>query len=415
MRLAKVVRCGVVDTTESARLVQFNIDLPLIGMALDPVAVTAAGWSIDVNARLLGIGISNGSKTEPLQLRRHHRPDLSSAAGTANQAGFTATINLRALDFPEKIEFVGTVLGHSKPILLGVLEVQYKELPSVPGRTPLLLNSTARAGTSYLMGLFAAHPNVAVAGPFPYEETVASYFADRYRAATCYDPFECENPALSGSSLGTLDKNQLFALTSDLLASCAANAIFLTESCYSHLSHKSIEEAPVFAEKMMKASHPDEILYSLYDHVFEIILVRDFRDAFVSAMMLNHRRQFLSFGAENAESESEFARGFWQTAQHIMEASQKRPNVPVIKYEQLITSPADVLRKVFSTCGLRCDDVTITQCMQTFDAKDTSNHRTSESGNQSIGRWRAELPQHLVKIANEELREPLDYFGYSHA
>ena len=75
----------------------------------------------------------------------------------------------------------------------------------------------------------------------------------------------------------------------------------------------------------------------------EIILVRDFRDAFTSAMMFNRKRNSSGFGAERSSSDAEWVGNFANDAKEVMHAARQRPNAKIVKYEELVRDPSLVL------------------------------------------------------------------------
>ncbi|HEV2301415.1 MAG TPA: sulfotransferase [Stellaceae bacterium] len=405
---------------------QFAVDSPLPGMAADSCELGVVGWAAGESGPLESMTAYTNSDSRALHIARQHRPDLPVTRSAEDHFGYATILNLRNLGFPQIIELRGRIPGEPLELSLCTLGIKYEDTRIRSSRTPLIITSLGRSGSTYLMSLLSGHPSIATPSSFPYEERIACYFADNYRSITRAPVTELglsrhwgkghrsfpSNEALCADSLRRFQPAIRYALTSEVLRSCAANARRLVDLHYSYLAGRSVIQAPVFAEKMEGAFFYQEVLNSVYDDMFEIILIRDFRDVFVSAMRFNQKRNYYAFGAEQAATEEEWARNFAEEVKQIAEASQDRSSALVVRYEELVSRPSEVLRHILGAFSLANAEDIINGCMRKAAASDNEHHRTSVSAEASIARWKNDLPRSLTAVLNSELREPLGYFGY---
>jgi hypothetical protein len=84
-----------------------------------------------------------------------------------------------------------------------------------------------------------------------------------------------------------------------------------------------------------------------------------------------------------------------------------------MRYEELITRPADCLKRIFHYLEIEADAAEITGILSRPEkTAEFSTHRTSSSAASSIGRWRHALSPHLQSLCEYAFREPLAGFGY---
>lgn len=194
----------------------------------------------------------------------------------------------------------------------------------------------------------------------------------------------------------------------------SANAIrALIDVCYSSFTGTTLDQTPLFAEKMIGYFATQEILNSIYEETHEIILVRDFRDAFTSALMFNRKRNSAGFGAERSSSDAEWAGHFANDAKELMHAARQRPRAKIVKYEELVRDPSPVLGQILSWIGVAATPDVISACVESFGLSSYDHHKTSNSSEDSISRWKHDLDPTLAGLADEKMHEPLSFFGYT--
>jgi Sulfotransferase family len=420
--IARVTNCSVAAPRD---LIELFVDRPVEGTGASIDEFIVSGWIKDDNCKLTALLSYESGKYISLPFARTHRADL---AGTTkdNKYGFTTSMNLRTRGYPTEVVLHAELNGEREKARLCTITFAYVDLPVVSARNPVLLTAMGRSGTSYLMGLLAGHPAIATPSLFPFEERIATYFADVYRAITRTGAAEKglrhhfgvghrsypSNDLIKPGLLKRMSPEARFEFSSEMLVS-SANAIrSFIDLYYSNFTGTKPDQTPIFAEKMIGYFATQEILCSIFDNVFEIILVRDFRDAFTSAMMFNRKRNYAGFGAERSNSEIEWLEHFSADAKQVMIASQERPNSLIVKYEEFVNNPFEILQRLFSSIGISHDAEIVTRCIEKFQSNDYEHHKTSTSSENSISRWQRDMPRELVGLANEMLEEPLCFFGY---
>jgi hypothetical protein len=174
--------------------------------------------------------------------------------------------------------------------------------------------------------------------------------------------------------------------------------------------------AHYFAEKCWPEHAVPRIVSELYPGGRELILMRDLRDIVCSIFGFNAKRGIASFGRENAATDEEFIRGLRDGAVRMLDSWRERSGTAhLLRYEDLILEPESTLADVFGYLGVAADPVTLKQVID--DATKTrphaqSNHQTSASVSESVGRWRKELSPELLAVCQESFGDVLTAFGY---
>jgi hypothetical protein len=83
------------------------------------------------------------------------------------------------------------------------------------------------------------------------------------------------------------------------------------------------------------------------------------------------------------------------------------PNTQLIKYEQLTSNLTGEAQRLGEWLNVKLDASRVKQREANF-----KHHMTSSSPEESVGRWRREMPDELNKFFIQELSEELSYFEY---
>jgi len=172
--------------------------------------------------------------------------------------------------------------------------------------------------------------------------------------------------------------------------------------------------ARLFAEKFIP-SHIQFLLADIYTSPKEIILTRDFRDVICSARSFNQKRNDQGFGRNRASDEKDWVRRvFASGARNLVRAWEARKdNALHVRYEDLVKSTESELKRIFNYLEIDCSPLLLKSiASKTMHTATSSDHRTSNSAEQSIERWRTDLPEDLLSYCNESLRSELEVFGY---
>ena len=172
--------------------------------------------------------------------------------------------------------------------------------------------------------------------------------------------------------------------------------------------------ARYFAERSLTPDWFTTPLYrELYAGAREVYLVRDFRDVVCSRV---------SFGA--AQLRRDVAEGDLETTRRIVaeRASEmlaawraRGEHSFLLRYEDVVLAPESTLKALFDFLAIESDPEAVRETLaaaERANAERQESHRTAESVEASIGRWRHELDAEAQAACNEAFGEALREFEY---
>jgi len=171
-----------------------------------------------------------------------------------------------------------------------------------------------------------------------------------------------------------------------------------------------------FAEKMLP-SHMQNIFYSTYENAKEIILVRDFRDLICSAMAFNKRRNTREFGRQLTDTDEQWIRNISArgVARIVRSIEERKGKTLFIRYEDLIKSPGEVLKKICLYLELVIDEKGIDSILKKAQrtTKSLDFHQTSGDPEKSVERWRTDMDEDIQELCKDVFGDALEQLGYS--
>lgn len=322
--------------------------------------------------------------------------------------------------------------GASSRVLLGTLSgvpAARLSMRYVEKYNPLLLLAMGRSGTTYLMQLLGAHPEILVPGPHPYEmrQPVWLWHAANVLAApaniqsTQADSFETQNSMFVGSNPYRNRDWEKFSreqeamqwqedvLPLEIIEFCKRQADEFIDRCCS--GRASI---PRYIAQKMSISATGYFIENVYPGLRQIFLVRDFRDVWLSARSFNRRRGDLSFERNQFPDDISWMRGLAFSSHQVrMNHLAAGPRAQCVRYEDLMADPGATLQRLFERLGVAASADLVGSIVAGVaeNNENTIAHRTSEPGGAS-GRWRAEMTAEEKQVAGEVFGEDLAYFGY---
>lgn len=298
-----------------------------------------------------------------------------------------------------------------------------------PRLQPLIVNSFGRTGTTLLMRMLAAHPQVIVFDRPPYEIRGSKYWLHALRVLGSPTDAQSqigaamqfhEDPRAAG---GNPFYSSEFAAAPEVEAWSGSTYLEdLVAFC-----HRSIDEwylataaaqnqpaAPLvfFAEKHFPDLFP-RLLRDLYPGAREVFLVRDFRDMVASMLAYNAKKGSGDFGRDRVESDEAWLEYLRQnfTVLHSAWRDRGEPG-SLIRYEDLVRDPDSVLTGLLSRLGLDASPATVAALLAAARAPELQGHGSSRSPAASIGRWRQDLPPEMQDQIAERFSDLLQHFGY---
>jgi hypothetical protein len=300
-----------------------------------------------------------------------------------------------------------------------------------PRLQPLIVNSFGRTGTTLLMRMLAAHPQIIVYDRPPYEIRGSKYWLHALRvlgtptdaraqigAAMQFheDPRAAGGNPFYSSEFAAWGEVEAWS-GSDYLANLLAFCQKSIDDWY--LATADAQDEPTaplvfFAEKHFPDLFP-RLLRDLYPGAREIFLVRDFRDMIASMLVYNAKKGSGDFGRDRVESDDAWLDYLRQNFTVLRSAWQERGDPDsLIRYEDLIRDdPAATLGRLVDRLGLDASPATVARLVAAAAAPELQGHGSSSSPVASIGRWRQDLSPEMQGKVADRFSGLLQTFGYA--
>ena len=349
----------------------------------------------------------------------------------ATDCGFTLLVDtlilhrsfefaLRVICSDGTVVNVASLSGERRP-----LETRY-----TPLLQPLIVNSFGRTGTTLFMRMLAAHPQLIVYDRPPFEIRGSKYWLHALRvlgtptdarsqigAAMQFheDPRAAGGNPFYSSEFSAAPEVEAWSgsiYLADLIAFCQKS---IDDWYLATAAAQNQSSAPLvfFAEKHFPDLFP-RLLHDLYPGSHEIFLVRDFRDMIASMLAYNAKKGSGDFGRDRVDSDETWLDYLRQNFEVLQAAWQQRGEPgSLIRYEDLILNPAEVLAPLLERLALDSSQQTVANLLFATQAPELQGHGSSRSPDASIGRWRKDLSPEMQEKITERFGELLVGFGYT--
>jgi hypothetical protein len=420
-------------TPQPGKVRSFALDAPRIG-GRDVYDVEFAGWVVGDGQPVTGIEIHQGGvviRRTPLD---QQRPDVARQfpeAPAAATAGFRTWTSVVGLE-PEADLQLRAVLADGSRARIGAVRLRHRPVQSgfEPTLQPLMLTTMGRAGTTWTMRLLSEHPEIVIHRWHPYELRTARYWwhmlktlaepRDPYNSAQSeqfqtnkhwigYNPFYPEPIAVTPGLGEWMGRDYV----EDLARFCQRSA----EQTYLRIAAGQGQTNVKYMAEKHRADYLPWLVWELYPRAKEIFLVRDFRDVYSSMLAYNTKFGRRAFGPPHIQTDEEFAQFLRNTTIRNLSRSwpKRQDRAHLIRYEDLISRPREILRGVIDYLELDASDATIEGMLQRASAEnpEMKQHITSSDVSTSLGRWRTSLSPQLQSVANSTFGDVLEQFGYA--
>ena len=273
---------------------------------------------------------------------------------------------------------------------------------------PLMVTSVGRSGSTFLMQLLGAHPEIAVHLKYPMEATIAR---KRFLHVVAQVPIIFQKYAEAKA----LEEDESERALENITTFVHSTALEVSRQYLAlhHGQHGSEAVPQYYAEKNLA---PEWLFWEVYPDAREIFLVRDPRDMICSSLAFNQKRGRLAFGRQEVETDLEYV---------AHRASMARPWVVepwwiraercfLVHYEELITDTKEILQKIFRYLGVEATPGRVRAIIEAVQVKNDilEKHATSALPVHSIGRWRREMLPDMIDACNREFSDFLSTFNY---
>ncbi len=417
--------------SEPEELLAFSIDVPRSGGTEDIYALRVEGWVLGRKSEAVSVEVRHGQELMHAVPVHHRRRDVAEAhpdAPGAQRAGFRALVGVVGLPRVFELE-LEAVLADGARAPMGTVRAGHERVASgfEPRLEPLRVLCARRTGSTWLMRMLAAHPQIVVYPTYPYEYNAARYWSHMLKALSGPanrrhyhfpgDPWQVgPNPYYNEGVAQNAEYGNWFGkeYTQRLAAFCQKSI----DDWYALVASCEGKSDPVyFAEKHIAFPGESPLLVDeLYPGAKEVFLVRDFRDVVCSLMSFDERHGFQRPSDSQADRNEHYFRRARGMAMTVYENWRQRgERAHLIRYEELVLEPTATLTALLSYVGLESPPSGVQAMLE--EASDTKGysrqHVTSESLEASIGRWKLEADESFQGLSERYLKDVLDEFGYS--
>ncbi len=424
-------RLRVLSLRSAVDAPNYHLDVPVLGGSDAGYVLPLVGWVHPAGPTGSVVNVFEGGSFVRSIHFNVDRPDVAQRFGGPPRVGFSGGLLLAGR--PSHLILELRLGPPGDPLSLPFARIEVEHAPVRTGlptrRQPLAITSLGRTGTTLLMGLLSRHPAIAVHRLFPYETRLAGYWMHTIKVLA-------ESPDLEGPSQPSRVLDDPFRVATSpfgALPYTSGNASASWLQCdfvdnLARFAQQTIDEhydrlfdaaaathQRYFAEKCLP-NHVPRLFREIYPEAREVFLLRDFRDMADSIQALNRRRGFKAFGEEGAHSQRQFLDGLRAGARALVEAIEERQqSALVIRYEDLVRRPEAELRRLLSYLELGPDDRLIEQLVAaaTHPSELQTQHRTSDSSDASVGRWRRNESAEQRALVQEAFDGLLQRAGYA--
>jgi GT2 family glycosyltransferase len=408
-----------------------ELELPVPGARNDLHCLGVKGWIQGRSCRAFAVeAVARGQAFRRFGARPLSGPPAGDGGSPRQLDGFEASLSTVGLP----LAFDVTLRAHLQDGTwtdFAVIRGRRRTVTSLetPHRSPVLITTCGRTGSSLLVRLLAEHPAVVTWRPSEYEPRVASYWA--LVLGTLSEPSSyLQSLAMRRTDARWWLGNGPSPLVDvpdssirDLLGMGNVEALGnfcrgRVDAFYERVATlQERSQSRWFVEKCSSDYWTRAFLFELYPDAREIVLVRDFRDVICSMFAFEQRGHRGAFGRNLVASDEEFVARIGAAAGELLAAYRERAGESLLlRYEDLIRSPDEALREVLGYLGLETDPETIRRMLDLAGEAprpDLREHMTSSSVAASIGRWRQDLDARMQEACRAAFERILPEFGYS--
>ena len=425
----------VLPAPPGGALAGFALDAPQPGATADSYALDLRGWVVGTQPPVASVLVLR----EGVLLRRLpveiDRPDVAAAHPDhpqAHQSGFFGTLSALALGTRFELQLEVRLEDGSR-LPLALVRGTRAPLHSTfePCLQPLLLTTLGRTGSTAVVRMLAAHPEIVAYRPFEYEPRVATYWMGVFR--TLSDPASYRRQL---TPTGTVDGTWWVGDQSPLprpirdpaldpwldamaIAELASIAQQRIERLYTEVAAAGERPGASYFVEKYRADAVPELMLELYPRAREVILVRDFRDMIASMLAYNEKRGRQGFRRDRATSDRDYILNDVGVSVGALAGAWERRSgaAHLLRYEDLVLRPEESVQALLAHLGLDAGPAAVEPMLESLLARDSGSegHRTVPDPRESIGRWRHDLSDEVAAACAEALGRPLETFGYEPA
>ena len=425
------------------RLLGFEVDMPQAGAQEDIHVLHVVGWVVGRDAAPVSVDLVHEGKVLRTTPVRGPREDVAAAVGVEPATDCVVHVLAGVLGLgPNPRISLEVLLADGTRVPAGWICLARRPFRSgfAPKLRPLIVNCPGRTGSTFLMKLLAAHPEVVVFRRFPYESAPARYWMHMLSVlaepanlveSTGTDAFSTDRWWIGSNPFhdDRVYEQQPLAdwFAGDHVQELAAFCQRSVDDWYTTLARQQVQpDAVYFAEKHMWPDHLPRLMRELYPEAREVFLVRDFRDMALSILSFDRKRGFAGFRRPDGVTDIEYVRGVLRELTLGLTAAwrERGEQAHLLRYEDLAGDLGGSLTALFAYLGIDASAPTVESVIahgtaplldlpgSSYAPSDLEGHRTTPDLASSVGRFKTEADREFLGAAEEAFAEALDEFGY---
>jgi hypothetical protein len=412
----------------AARPLQARLEQPIPGTGVDLPCFQVKGWAYSPESPVEFVDLEcAGRRLQRLRVALP-RPDVLPILNNAPEArfcGFNGLQGILGLP-PEACVDVIAVRKDRSVVPFASIQIRHgpvRTMASGPLQ-PLMIHALGRSGTTWVMRLLGEHPAITVAGGYPYEVRYGQCWFGLIQVVSSRINLALTEGVLNQHHWAVADARiadnpwsaaERLDLGQNFLPKIAARAQAQVEAYYHQQAQSQGKPRPAYFAEKVGQGQTGAALADFYPGLRDLFLVRDFRDVFCSVLSFNDKRHYQDFGRQRVTSDEDYIRLLTDSARRLWnEQQQRRQQSYLLRYEDLILQPEATLRALLQHLQLDSSPALIAGMLARArqDNPEMRNHRTSSSPEQSVGRWRTQLPEAYRATFQELMGDLLQAFGY---
>jgi hypothetical protein len=292
-----------------------------------------------------------------------------------------------------------------------------------------MITTLGRTGSTIVVQLLAAHPEVVAYPPFEDEPKVASYWIDVLLALS--EPASYRRQLTPGRDLNSTWwlgeqmpmprarwpralQEWVGATAVERLAAFCQERI---ESLYGQIASQfGVHEPRFFTEKFWATSPISGFMWELYDQPCEVFVVRDFRDMLASMRAFDTKRGFDAFGRQRVTDDKAHVVDELEPRVTSLrrEWLRRKDRAHLVRYEDLVARPEETVESLLAHAGLVSTPAIAASMLEAMKATtpEMEAHKTTPDAESSVGRWQRDLSADLQRVCESAFGPALETFGY---
>lgn len=421
---------------EAAASVDGWIDEPSTGDDRIARSIDLRGWVLagDPGRRVRDVVVDGHATlrvTLPVDGTRDDVAAVHPERADAATSGFAARVP--TLGLPDELR-LRLVVRLDDGAEVAWAEIVADQRPLVPTYDPALgaiaVLTAGRSGSTWVMRVLGAHPEVLVHPRHPHEVRRLTHWMHAVRALTDQiDPVAVDRAGGPFTDRGTVGADPSFNpfrirepelrdwLADDEATIVADAALRSIDGFYGTLARAQDRGGARYAEKVWFPQRGPEITAiarHLAPRTREVLLLRDPRDLLCSRLAFNRQRATSGFGVDADASVADAAGAMRDAVQHQAEYFASGTADVVLRYEALSADPHGAVRELCSGLGLHHDDTLVDAMVEHAATVDdlAATHRTTDDAPSSVGRWRRDLDAAEQALVATTFGDALATLGY---